>query len=116
MIALAWAVCGVAAVAVYVRTVTTRYQVTSERLRITTGLLSTNTEEVELRRVRDSSVQKPFLLRVLGLGNITLNTADTSAPRVVLQAVPEPDTLQGQIRDLVQGFYARRAVSEIEMT
>jgi uncharacterized membrane protein YdbT with pleckstrin-like domain len=115
VIALAWIVCGVGALSVYLRTITTRYHVTSERLRITTGLFSTNTEEVELRRVRDSSIQKPFLFRMLGLGNITLNTADTSAPRVTLQAVPDPDTLQSQIRELVQGFYARRAVTDIEI-
>src|SRR5687768_16721591 len=37
-----------------------RYEVTSERVKITTGLLSRRTHELELYRVRDYSVVEPF--------------------------------------------------------
>lgn len=115
LIASVWSVCALAAVGVYLRTATTRYIVTTERLRITTGVLSTHTEDVELRRVRDLSVRRPFLLRLFGLGTVHLSTSDISAPRATLEAVPRPDELQTTIRSLVQGFYARRAVTDIEI-
>ena len=111
-----WVAWAVAALAAYVRTRSTRYVVTTERLRVTTGLLSTTTEDVELRRVRDSTVVRPFLLRVLGLGHVVLMSADTSTPRAVLRAVRNPDRLQSTIRELVQDLYARFGVREIDVS
>ena len=110
-----WVAWAVAALAAYVRARATRYVITTERLRVTTGLLSTTTEDVELRRVRDSTVVRPFLLRLLGLGHVVLMSADASTPRAVLRAVRDPDGLQSTIRELVQGLYARFGVREIDV-
>ena len=110
-----WIAWGVAALAAWVRSRATRYVLTTERLRVTTGLLSTTTEDVELRRVRDSTVVRPFLLRLLGLGHVVLMSADTTTPRAALRAVRDPDGLQSTIRELVQGLYARYGVREIDV-
>jgi uncharacterized membrane protein YdbT with pleckstrin-like domain len=115
LIAGVWLVCAVAALGLYVRSRATRYQLTTERLRITVGLLSTVTEEIELRRVRDLSIVKPFLLRILGLGHVVLTTVDPSAPRVEIQAVRDPDGLQSTIRGLVQKLYVRHGVREVDV-
>jgi membrane protein YdbS with pleckstrin-like domain len=93
----------------------TRYVLTTERLRITTGLLSTTTEDVELRRVRDSSVVRPFFLRVVGLGDVRVVSADPSTPRITLHAVRDPDTLQHTLRGLVEGLIRRHGVREIDV-
>ena len=110
-----WSVCVILVLAQYLKVRSERYLITSERLKITTGLFSTATEEVELRRVRDTSVVKPFLLRLLGLGNVHIVSADLSAPRVTLRAVRDPDGLQSTIRDLVQGLYRRHGVREVDV-
>src|SRR3712207_3533304 len=52
LIAAVWVGSALVALGQYLRLRTTRYHLTTERLRITTGLLSTRTEELELRRVR----------------------------------------------------------------
>lgn len=93
----------------------TRYLLTSERLRVTTGLLSTDTEELELRRVRDTGITKPFLLRLLGLGDVRILSADPSHPRVTLHAVRNPDVLQGTIRKLVERLIRKHGVREIDV-
>ena len=92
----------------------TRYVLTTERLRITTGLLSTVTEDIELRRVRDSSVVRPFFLRIVGLGDVRLRSADTTAPDVHLDAVRNPDQLQETVRNLVETLIRRHRVREID--
>src|SRR5581483_3197507 len=53
-----------------------RYDVTSERLCITSGIFSKRTEELELYRVRDITLIEPFSLRMFSLGNIELWTTD----------------------------------------
>ena len=93
----------------------TRYVLTTERLRVTTGILSTVTEDLELRRVRDSPVERPFFQRLVGLGNVRITTADPSTPRVVLRAVRDPDGLQDRLRGLVEGLIRRHGVREIDV-
>jgi uncharacterized membrane protein YdbT with pleckstrin-like domain len=115
VIGAVWVGAALAALALYVRSRATRYLLTTQRLRITTGLLSTATEDIELRRIRDSSVVRPFLLRLLGLGHVVLVSADPSSPRLELRAVRDPDGLQSRIRELVQGLYLRHGVREIDV-
>ncbi len=115
LLALVWVGCVATALYQYLRVATTKYHVTSERLRITTGILSTLTEEVELRRVRDTSVAKPFFLRMIGLGDVNIRSDDSSATFVTLRAVRNPDGLQSQIRTLVMGLYERYRVREFDV-
>ena len=93
----------------------TRYVLTSERLRLTTGLLSTTTDDLELRRVRDSGVARPFLLRIVGLGDVRITSADPSHPRVTLHAIRDPDGVQERLRGLVEGLIRRHGVREIDV-
>ena len=56
-----WVLCGIGALMTYLKVSTTKYVLTTERLRVTTGVLSTRTEDLELRRVRDSTDPAPVL-------------------------------------------------------
>lgn len=93
----------------------TKYVLTSERLRLTTGILSTTTDDVELRRVRDSGVVRPFFQRIVGLGDVRITSADPSHPRVTLHAVRDPDKVQETLRALVEGMIRRHGVREIDV-
>ncbi|HVF58337.1 MAG TPA: PH domain-containing protein [Thermoanaerobaculia bacterium] len=115
LIAAAWAICLIVALAAYVKLRATKYTVTSERLRLTTGLFSTETDDIELRRVRDLSVRCPFFLRLLGLGDVVVVSTDRTNPTVTLHAVPRPHDLQGTLRTLVEAMIARYGVGEIDM-
>ena len=92
-----------------------RYEITSERVKITTGLLSRRTNELELYRVRDYSVEEPFWLRLVGCGNIELLTADRTSPSFKLRAVPHAATLKDQIRTHTERMRQRRGVRDIEI-
>ena len=115
MIAGIWGLWLLMVLVQYIQTRSTRYQITTERLRVTTGVFSTLTEELELRRVRDSSIEKSFFARMMGMGDIHLMSADTSTPRVTIRAVRNPDDLQATIRRLVRELYDRYRVREIDV-
>jgi uncharacterized membrane protein YdbT with pleckstrin-like domain len=99
----------------WIGTSTHRYEVTSERIKLTTGLLSKQTTELELYRVRDYSVVEPFWLRLVGCGNIVLVSADRTSPQVVLRAVPRAATLKDQIRMHTERMRQRRGVRDLEI-
>ena len=110
-----WVLCGIAALATYLKVSTTKYVLTTERLRVTTGVLSTITQDLELRRVRDSLILRPFWARVAGLGDVQIMSADASTPRVVLHAIRDPDGVHSKIRSIVQAQYARFGIRQMEI-
>ena len=103
------------AVARWIGTRTHRYEVTSERVKITTGLLSRQSTELELYRVRDYSIIEPFWLRLVGCGNIVLQTSDRTTSQVVLRAVPHAASLKDQIRTHTERMRQRRGVRDLEV-
>ena len=92
-----------------------RYEITSERVKVTTGLLSRHTQELELYRVRDYSIVEPFWLRLVGCGNVVLLTADNTSPSFMLRAVPNAATLKDQIRTNTERMRQRRGVRSLEV-
>ncbi len=86
------------------------YEVTTERIKVTRGVFSRQTEEVELYRVRDYRLEEPFWTRIFGLGNIVISTTDNSNQVVVIRAIPEPDSLRDQIRKHVEVCRERKGV------
>jgi len=92
-----------------------RYEVTSERVKLTTGLLSRQTSEVELYRVRDYTVVEPFWLRLVGCGDVVLVTADRTTSQFVLRAVPHAARLKDQIRTHTERMRMRRGVRDLEI-
>lgn len=99
----------------YIATRCHRYEITSERVKITTGLLSRHSTELELYRVRDYSIVEPFWLRLVGCGNIVLQTSDRTTPQVVLRAVPHAQRLKDQIRTHTERMRQRRGVRDLEV-
>lgn len=94
---------------------TTTYELTTQRFRVRSGVLSRRLEEVELFRVRDYVLNQPLLLRMLGLGNLTLVSSDASTPNVVVRAIPAVESVREQLRDAVQIERERRRVRAFDM-
>lgn len=91
----------------YWRRLGVHYRVTSRRIVVETGVLSKRLEQVDLYRVNDYTVERPFLQRLMGTGNLLLKTMDKTTPHV---------NLLGVKADLL-GLYERlRAATEIERT
>lgn len=93
-----------------------RYTLTTERLRLTSGVLSRRTDDLELYRVKDHALEQPMVLRMLGLGNVVLFTSDASTPQVVLPAIHNPVAVRDLIRKHVEERRAAKGVREMDVT
>jgi membrane protein YdbS with pleckstrin-like domain len=93
-----------------------RYELTTERLLMSQGVLSRSSQNLELYRVRDYVLSEPWCLRLFGLGDIQLASNDESNPTVVLTAVPGARALRDQIRQQVEQCRDKKRVrvSELE--
>jgi uncharacterized membrane protein YdbT with pleckstrin-like domain len=94
---------------------TREYEVTTERIRIRSGLFSKRTEELELYRVKDYALLEPFWLRLFKAGDIQLITHDTSNPLLVLEGVPNAVSLLNDIRKSVEICRERKRVRLAEL-
>lgn len=86
------------------------YELTTQRIRVTTGILNKRTEEMELYRVKDYSLVEPFTYRLFGVGNIDILTYDTTTPRLHLEAIPKPSQIREQFRTYVEACRTQKGV------
>jgi uncharacterized membrane protein YdbT with pleckstrin-like domain len=89
------------------------YEVTTERIRVSTGILTRRTDELELYRVEDITLVEPLSLRLFGLGNLELATNDTSNPKLVLPAIKGVKQLREDLRKAVE---ERREKKHVRVT
>lgn len=93
----------------------TRYELTSQRLRIRTGVLNKKVEELELFRVKDYTMEQPFLLRLVGLGNLTMVTSDATCPTVAMRAIAGIEDVREKLRQAVQRERDRKRVRQLDV-
>lgn len=77
-----------------------RYVITPETISISSGIFFKRTDYVELFRIRDYILTRPFLLQICGLMNLTLKSTDSENPIVWLRGIPASDlvdTLRGYV-------------------
>lgn len=96
-------------------TKTTVYELTSQRLRKSTGIFNRVVDELELFRVKDYSMEQPFFLRMLGLGNLTLVTSDATTPTVSIKAIANVQDVRERLRNAVQAERDRKRVRQLDV-
>jgi membrane protein YdbS with pleckstrin-like domain len=90
------------------------FELTTERLRITKGVINQNIDEVELYRVKDIIVDRIWWMRLTGLGKIHLETSDRSMPQVNIPAIKDPIHLREAFRRKVEAQRDRKRVREMD--
>jgi len=81
----------------------TRYELTSERLFVKTGMFSHKHESIELYRIKDYKIDQPWYLRYFDLSDLILQPVNSNNQPVRLRAVENPAELRDEIR-----FYAEQ--------
>lgn len=92
-----------------------RIEITSERVRVTQGIFTKRTDELELYRVRDITFFQPFILGMFGRGNLQLNTDDVTTPVVLLPCIPSDQSLRDQLRKAVEACRDRKRTRVSEL-
>jgi uncharacterized membrane protein YdbT with pleckstrin-like domain len=93
----------------------TVYELTTQRFRITRGILNRQLDEIELYRVKDYVMTQPLFLRLLGLGNIDLLSSDVSTPAVALRAIAGVEDVREKLRTSVQSERDRKRVRALDV-
>jgi uncharacterized Zn finger protein (UPF0148 family) len=83
-----------------------RYVLTTERLKVDSGMLRKKAESLDLWRVKDVSVKKSITQRTRGCGDVEITSADSSTPKVTLAWIKNPEDVAEQIRQVA--LYARK--------
>ena len=91
------------------------YVVTTQRVRIISGIFSKDIQEIELFRVQDTATHQSFFLRLFGLGTIIIFSGDEGHPRIVLSGVPHAVELREKLRHEVMVLRQRFGVRELDV-
>jgi hypothetical protein len=75
-----------------------RYVITNERVRIFDGILGKDREDVELIRIQDVDQSQTFRERLLNLGDLNIRSHDSSDPSIVLNNIRDPQAVHEILR------------------
>ncbi|MFN3926259.1 MAG: PH domain-containing protein [Pseudanabaenaceae cyanobacterium] len=86
----------------------TEYLITNQRVVVERGLFNRKIDTVELYRIEDIEIEKPFAQRLVGTGNITLVTSDRLQPNLELKRLPlDVRELYEKLRPCIQSAKLR---------
>ncbi len=75
-----------------------RYIITTERVRIQTGLLSNSFDDIELIRIQDIDFTQQLTERMVNIGDIIIRSANASNAEVELRNVKDPSHVHELLR------------------
>lgn len=78
---------GLAALVMWLHTRSTHYKITTQRLVVEQGIFSKRMEQIDLYRIVDYVVERPFLQRMMGTGNLVLETLDKTTPEIRIEGI-----------------------------
>jgi uncharacterized membrane protein YdbT with pleckstrin-like domain len=90
------------------------FELTSERLRITRGVINQHVDEIELYRVKDSLMIRTWWMRLTNLASIELQTSDRSMPQLVIPAIHNGMEMREILRKQVEAQRDRKRVREMD--
>jgi uncharacterized membrane protein YdbT with pleckstrin-like domain len=80
----------------------TKYTLTREKIMLETGFFNSKYEEVQLYRVLDISVSRPFGQKIFGLGTIYIKSSDKSMPDLYIRKVRYAMEVKDSINQLME--------------
>ena len=99
---------------IFVSTRAIRHELTTERIRLYEGVINHKLDDVELYRVKDTSMERPFWCRIFGLSTLIIETSDRSQPQIEIKAVSDGLELRELLRKQVEYWRDRKRVREVD--
>ena len=90
---------------------TTTCVLTTERIKVDSGLVGRRAEQIELFRVKDVVVAKGLVQRSRGRGDLKVVSTDASTPAVYFQSIDKPDDVAELIRKAARDARRRHGVA-----
>jgi hypothetical protein len=102
---------GIALLPYWLKSLAITYELTSQRVRIERGLVSTIKDSVELFRIDHFDLHKPLGMRLAGYCLLHLRSSDPSFETVILYGIPNLEQLADTLRECSLRERTRRRVS-----
>ena len=102
---------GIAYLYYWIQSVSTNYQITTQRIRLERGLFSKLKENVELFRIDHFDLHKPLGMRLVGHCILHLRSSDAGFPTVMILGLPNLESLADTLRECSLRERARRRVT-----
>ena len=102
---------GIAYLVYWIRSTSTTYEITTQRVRVERGLLSKTKENVELFRIDHFDLHKPLGMRLVGQCLVHLRSSDASFPTVMIFGIPNLESLADTLRECSLRERTRRRVT-----
>ena len=102
---------GIAFLVFWMKSRSVFYTLTTQRIQIESGLFSTIKASVELFRIDDFDIHRPFGMRVLGYSMLHLRSSDPDLATVIIQGIPNLEALADQLREYSLRERTRRKIT-----
>ena len=102
---------GIAFLFYWIRSLSMRYRITTQRVQIEHGLFSTTKDNVELFRIDHFDLHKPFGMRIMNECMLHLRSSDPHFPTVMLRGIPDLEALADTLRECSLRERSRRRVT-----
>jgi uncharacterized membrane protein YdbT with pleckstrin-like domain len=102
---------GIAYIFYRVKSASITYTLTTQRIQIERGLFSTIKENVELFRIDDFDLHRPFGMRVLGHMMLHLRSSDPDQATEIIYGIPNLEALADTLRECALKERTRRKVT-----
>jgi uncharacterized membrane protein YdbT with pleckstrin-like domain len=106
---LAAVIAGLTLVVGYLRRVSTKYLITTQRLRISRGLVRRSVQETRLDRVQNVNYNQSMLDRLFRVGNVDFDTAGTDDSEFRFEWVNGPETVVRAVDEAIHQAAASRS-------
>lgn len=93
----------------------TRYRLENNRLFINKGFFSTVEDELVIYRILDVRLHRSFWDKLLGVGTVTLYTADETHKELVLEKIKRPSQVRNMLSEIAEQERARLGIKGREL-
>jgi uncharacterized membrane protein YdbT with pleckstrin-like domain len=106
---------GLAFLVLWIRARSLRYKITTERVVVEHGLFSKKMDQIDIYRINDYTVERPFGQRLMGTGNLVLEAMDKSTPQLRIEGLKtDVVALYEKLRTATENEKRRRGVRVVD--
>ncbi len=99
----------------WLKTAGQSYRITTRRIVVESGVFSKKLEQLDLYRIVNYTVERPFGQRLMGTGNILLKTLDKTSPELNVCCIKtDVVALYERLRAATEAEKARRGVRMVD--
>lgn len=101
---------GIALFFFWLRSLSTHYRITTQRIQVDRGILSKSKSNAELFRFDDYEVRRPLGMRIVGHAELLMTSSDRSRPTMSVKGIPGLPSIAEELRECGLRERERRGV------